>query len=311
MTGIVRQVTAYSKISSSGYHHLIPGKTTILLVIRATAGLQRGLFRVTCSRNGQRPRPRVPIYGFMGNVRQYPALKYLKTEPFFFCSGRGKKCFLVCRAFSIPVRRLITSASSTIIENLDSMRKAGLASLAIFYFDFREDKKKDLRGLLSSLMVQLCHQSDSYCDMIFKFYSEYAKGLRHPSDDALVGCLKDLLKLPRLAPVYLVVDALDECPNTFAIPSSRTKVLSFLEELIESQIPNLRICVSSRLETDIKDILDPLIFRSVSLHDQSNQKRDIEEYINSVINTHSKSRRWNANHKQLVIDVLTEKADGM
>ena len=202
-------------------------------------------------------------------------------------------------------------ASSTIIEALDAMRKAGLASLAFFYCDFREDKKKDLRGLLSSLLIQLCHQSDSYYDMVFKFYSEHAKGLRHPSDDALVGCLKDLLKLPGLAPVYLIVDALDECPNTSTVPSPRAKVLNLLEELHESQVPNLRICVTSRLETDIKDVLDPLISRSVSLHDQSEQKKDIEDYIKSVINTHSTSRRWKADHKQLVIDVLTKKADGM
>jgi hypothetical protein len=38
-------------------------------------------------------------------------------------------------------------------------------------------------------------------------------GLRPPSDDALAGCLKDLHKLPGLAPVYFIVDALDECPN--------------------------------------------------------------------------------------------------
>ena len=91
-------------------------------------------------------------------------------------------------------------ASSTIIEALDAMRKAGLASLAFFYCDFREDKKKDLRGLLSSLLVQLCHQSDSYYDIILKFYSEHAKGLRHPSDDALVGCLKNLFKQPGMSP---------------------------------------------------------------------------------------------------------------
>ena len=73
-------------------------------------------------------------------------------------------------------------ASSTIIEDVDAMRKAGLASLAIFYFDFREDQKKDLHGLLSSLLDQLCRQSDSYCDILSKFYSEHAKGLRRPGD---------------------------------------------------------------------------------------------------------------------------------
>jgi hypothetical protein len=202
-------------------------------------------------------------------------------------------------------------ASSTIIEEIDAMRKAGLASLAFFYCDFREDQKKDLRGLLSSLLIQLGHQSDSYSDLLFKFYSEHDKGLRRPSDDALVRCLKDLLKLPGLAPVYLIVDALDECPNTSAVLSPRAEVLNLIEELIESRFPNLRVCVTSRPETDIKDVLDSLIFRCVSLHDQSEQKKDIEDYIKSVINTHPKNKRWKAEHKKLVIDVLTEKADGM
>jgi hypothetical protein len=202
-------------------------------------------------------------------------------------------------------------ASSSIIQDIIAMQKAGLASLAFFYCDFREDQKKDLRGLLSSLLVQLCHQSDSYCDILFKFYSEHAEGSEDPSDDELAGCLKNLLKLPGNAPVYLVVDALDECPNTSAVRSPRAKVLNLIEELIKSQFPNLRICVTSRPETDIKDVLDPLTFRSVSLHDEGGQKIDIEDYIKSVIYTHPKNRKWKAEHKQLVIDVLTEKADGM
>jgi hypothetical protein len=202
-------------------------------------------------------------------------------------------------------------ASSTIIEDVDAMRKTGLASLAFFYCDFREEQKKDLRGLLSSLLVQLCHQSDFYSDILFDFYSDHAKGLRRPSDDALVGCLKGLLNLPGLAPVYLIVDALDECPNTSTFPSPRAEVLNILEELTKSQFPNLRICVTSRPETDIKDVLDPLIPRYISLHDERGQKRDIENYIKSVINTHPTSRRWKAEHKKLVIDVLTGKAEGM
>ena len=191
------------------------------------------------------------------------------------------------------------------------MRNAGLASLAFFYCDFREDQKKDLRGLLSSLLVQLCHQSDSYCDLLLNFYAKHDKGSRDPSNSALAECLKNLLNLPGLAPVYLVIDALDECPSTSAIPSPRHKVLKLIEDLIKSQIPNLRICVTSRPEVDIKDILGPLIFRSVSLHDESGQNANIQEYIKSVINTNPKNKRWSPADKQLVISVLTEKADGM
>ena len=202
-------------------------------------------------------------------------------------------------------------ASSTIIEHVDAMQKAGLASLAFFYCDFREDQKKELRGLLSSLLVQLLPQSDSYYDVLSDFYLEHAKGSRHPSDDALARCLKDLLKLPGLPPVYIIVDALDECSNTSAFPSPRAKVLNLLEEFIKSQIPNLYICVTSRPEMDIKEVFDPLILRFVSLHDQREQKKDIEEYIESAINTHPENKRWKAEHKKLVISVLSEKADGM
>ena len=202
-------------------------------------------------------------------------------------------------------------ASSSIIQDIVAMQKAGLASLAFFYCDFREDQKKDLRGLLSSLLVQLCHQSDSYSDILFKFYSDHAKGSRHPSDDELARCLTDLLKLPRQAPVYVIVDALDECPNTSAVRSPRAKVLNLIQELIKSRCPDLRICVTSRPETDIKDVLDTLTFSTLSLHDEGGQKRDIEDYIKSVIHTHPKNRRWKAEHKQLVIDFLIERANGM
>lgn len=206
--------------------------------------------------------------------------------------------------------KLIVFVSSTIIEEIHAMRKAGLASLAFFYCDFREDRKKELRGLLLSFLVQLYHQSDSYFDILSKFYSEHNEGSHPPSDGALAECLKDLLKLPGLAPIYLIVDALDKCPNTSVVRSPRADVLSFIEELVTAQILNLRVCVTSRPELDIADALNPLIFRSVSLHDESGQKRDIEDYIKSVINTRT-TKRWKDEHRELAIDVLTEKSNGM
>jgi hypothetical protein len=202
-------------------------------------------------------------------------------------------------------------ASSTIIENIDSMRKSGLVSLAFFYCDFREDEKKDLRGLLSSVLVQLCHQSDSYYRILSNFFSEHANGSRHPSDDALVQCLKDILRVSGQAPVYLIVDGLDECSNTSAMPSPREEVLAFLEDLVDLQLPNVRICVTSRPEIDIKRVLEPLTFHSISLHDESGQMEDIKKYIGSVVNTDPKMRRWTAADRELVIDVLIKKSDGM
>jgi len=191
------------------------------------------------------------------------------------------------------------------------MRKSGLALLGFFYHDFRDDQKKDRHGLLSSLLIQLGHQSDAYSDILTKFYLDHANGSQHPSDDALLRCLMEIVKLPGQAPIYLIVDALDECPNTSSLPSPREKVLKFMEELIDLQLSNLRICVTSRPETDIKTLLEPLSFRSVSLHDEVGQMEDIEKYIKSAVNKDPKNRRWKAEDKQLVIDMLIKNADGM
>jgi hypothetical protein len=213
--------------------------------------------------------------------------------------------------FIILLRELMVSASSKIIEDLDALRKQGLASLVFFYHDFREDQKTDLRGLLSSMLFQLCGQSDSYCNLLSGFYSKHLNGEQTASNDELFRCLKDVLRLPGQAPVFLILDALDECSNTSAIPSSREKVLMLVQNLFDSNFPNLRICVTSRPETDIKAVLEPLTFRSISLHDESGQMQDIENYIRSVVNTSRGMRRWRPEHRELVIDVLTKKADGM
>jgi hypothetical protein len=200
--------------------------------------------------------------------------------------------------------------SSKIIEHILPMRKDRLALLAFFYCDFREARKKELRGLLTSFLVQLYPQSDSFFDILSTFYSEHDMGLRSPSDDALAGCLMDLLKLPGLPPVYLIVDGLDECPNLSAVRSPRAKVLSLIENLVTTQIQNLHVCATGRPEVDIKGVLDPLNFRSFSLHDASGQQRDIEAYIKSIINTRT-AKNWKEEHRKMAIDVLREKSKGM
>ncbi len=161
------------------------------------------------------------------------------------------------------------------------------------------------------MLFQLCDQSDSYHDILSTFYSAHRHGAQNPSDDELLRCIKDLLEVPGQPPVYLIIDALDECSNTSAMPSPREEVLNFVEQLIESRLTNLRLCVTSRPETDIKIVLGPLTFRSISIHNESGQMKDIENYIRSVVNTDPKNRKWKREDKQMVIDVLTKRASGM
>jgi hypothetical protein len=202
-------------------------------------------------------------------------------------------------------------ASSAIIEDIETMQKSEDASLAMYFYDFRDDLKRDLRGLLSSILFQLCDQSDSYYNILSTFYSTHRDGGQSPRDEELIQCLVDLVKLPGPPPVYLIVDGLDESPNTSTHSFHREEVLSFLDGLIKAQLKNLRLCIASRPEVDIKAILEPLSFHSVSLENESGQEKDIKDYIDSIVHTDQRMKSWNPNHKQLVIDVLVKKADGM
>jgi hypothetical protein len=107
------------------------------------------------------------------------------------------------------------------------------------------------------------------------------------------------------------VDALDECPNNSGLPTPREEVLDLIDNLVGLCLPNLHICVTSRPEIGIQITLEPLTTLRVSLHNQTGQKEDIADYISSVVHSDKKMRRWREEDRNLVIETLSERADGM
>ena len=192
-----------------------------------------------------------------------------------------------------------------------ALSDAGSTFMAYFYFDFKDTEKQNSRALLSSLLVQLSNRSEKFCGVLHRLYSKYQDGLEQPTDDDLQQCLEDMLTIAIQVPIYLVIDALDECPNDSGVPSSREAVLELVKELVELRHPNLRLCVLSRPEFDIRIVLDPLATQQISLHDESGQKQDIIDYITSVVHSDQKMKRWRDDDKDAVIEKLTQKADGM
>ena len=185
--------------------------------------------------------------------------------------------------------------------------------MAYFYFDYKDVNKQGCRDVLLSLVSQLSTRSIPCCDILHRIYTRHENGTRQPSDDTLKECLKEMLRVPGQGPIFIVLDALDECPDTSGIPSSRDEVLQLVKELVDLHLQGLHVCATSRPEVDIRAVLGPLAFRSISLHDESGQNADIADYIRSVVNSSPSAamRRWRAEDKNLVIETLTERADGM
>jgi hypothetical protein len=200
---------------------------------------------------------------------------------------------------------------SAVIQDIGRMHAAGLATMAYYYFDFRDVKKQECYGLLSSLISQLSFESDVCYDILSQLYIGHNRGTRKPSISALKKSITEILGLAGQGPIYIVIDAVDECPNFPGKPSDREKVLKLIEELVNLKLPNVHLCVASRPEMDIRIVLEQLTTLKISLHDEIGQKEDIMKYIRSGVRSDWSMQRWKEEDKQLVVDTLSDKANGM
>ena len=122
--------------------------------------------------------------------------------------------------------------------------------------------------------------------------------------------MKDMLRQPGQGPIYIIVDALDECSNSSGTPSARGKVLELIKDLVRLELPNLHLCVASRPEIDIQKVLESLNSLQISLHTETGQEADIIAYIKSVVNS-SNVPDWTEEDEILVVNTLSQKANGM
>ena len=185
--------------------------------------------------------------------------------------------------------------------------------MAYFYFDFRDLDKQHIRNLLPSLLIQLSAQSEPRRDILSQLYLAHDNGEKKPSIGVMTQCLKDMLTISDQRPIYIILDALDECPNSSGIPSPREQVLFLVKDLVNLRLPHFHLCITSRPEFDIRATIGPSALHSVSLHDQSGQKKDIIDYVNSVVFSDSETmmKKWREEDKRMVVESLSERADGM
>jgi hypothetical protein len=247
----------------------------------------------------------------MAYVRISPPYLFPVLILSYMVSWIREKCPLVGVITRFILLCALTSTSSSVIQDIQDMCQTGLATLAFFYFDFRDIGKQDARSLLSSLVIQLCRESDKYSEILFSRYSEHGNGTRQPSEEVLMECLKDMLKVPKQGELYIVVDALDECPIFPGYPTPREQVLAILRELVVLNLPHVHLCFTSRPEVDIRNVMQALAVHNVSLHEQVGQNQDIFDYIKSIFSSDSRIQRWTEEDRQMAKDTLLRRARGM
>jgi hypothetical protein len=241
----------------------------------------------------------------LSNHRQVPFVLITCS----FKAGAGKSTLLYVIIVYACWRLFRARTRSAIIQDIKGKHAIGEAKIVYYYFDFRDSKKQDCYGLLSSLLLQLSVNSEPCSNILSKLYSDVGPVLK-PTLIALKTCIKDMLSQPGQGPIYIVVDGVDECPNSSGTPSARREVLVLIKELVDLKRLNVHVCVASRPEIDIRMVLGSVVPLQISLDDEIGQKADIIAFIEHTVHSNSMPE-WTEEDEGLVINTLSQNANGM
>jgi hypothetical protein len=163
--------------------------------------------------------------------------------------------------------------------------------------------------MLSSLIVQLCGcRPDSPQPLLD--LAKYKDTKTRPDLDTLETTLR--ATSVDFENVYLIIDALDECPE---VDEERQTLLASLLRMYRWEEPGLHLLLTSRKEKDIDDELRPLFDSEYAVEMdlevyKDSVNHDIGIFVDERLET-SKMKKWPEETRELIRSTLIAKADAM
>lgn len=200
--------------------------------------------------------------------------------------------------------------SSSAITHLEVLRKNdATVAVAYFYFSFGNTQVQNTTEMLASLIKQLCCCRPDTPEPVNDLHDTRTRGHRPDRttlEKTLIACTHDF------SSVYLVIDALDECPT---VNSERRKLMQTIRSIHTTTTNNLHLLITSRPETDIAAVLTPLLYGpgniNVDLFEYAGVlANDISLYIDRSFAS-EQYVFWPEEVKNQARTALIEKSDGM
>ncbi|KAJ7900422.1 hypothetical protein B0H13DRAFT_2517933, partial [Mycena leptocephala] len=192
-----------------------------------------------------------------------------------------------------------TIICSTVIE--DMLAISG-SVLGYFYFYYGEAERQSPRGMLSSIIFQLEEQLLNNSSPLLMLYQKLGSGAHEASILELTACLESLIIALSAHPIFIVLDALDEC-------SKPNELAPILRNLLQSRDSRVHVFVTSRPEDVVVKMLRPLTTCELDL--SSVIKGDISLHLGSVLSKEDPFQSWKQVHRELVLNHLLDHSNGM
>ncbi|KAK4060549.1 uncharacterized protein Triagg1_10674 [Trichoderma aggressivum f. europaeum] len=202
--------------------------------------------------------------------------------------------------------------SSSVIKFLQSKHKDDVTiATAYYYFSFSDVKKQERDAMLASLIKQICCCRPNMPDSMTRLKKHKDQDMRPPTEELqeeLIATLRGFSK------VYIVIDALDECPE---LGGRREDLMKTLRYILNAAPDNLHVMCTSRKESDIYAELERYLSEPTRIEfDLSSYihreaiKRDISQYIDSTL-ADANYKSWSDIIKKKVKETLIDRSDGM
>ena len=225
--------------------------------------------------------------------------RWLLEDPRFTAWLEQENSLLWLKGFAGSGKSVLCS---TMIQSVFQKRRGNNSvGIAFFYFTFTDKSKQDLSSMLRTLVWQFsCQAADGPKDLL-QLYEAYISGT--PPNATLLAYLQRLIG--RFSRTYIFLDALDECPRT----EGREDLLETLQEVREWSAPGVRLFVTSRDESDIRQSLDCASYSQIEMRNEGIDE-DIAKFITRQLNDQPQLRRLSSYHDQIKA-ALTQGAKGV
>ena len=179
-------------------------------------------------------------------------------------------------------------------------------AICFAYYNYRTPELQDPSQIVAALIKQLCRKRDTIPPWLLKFKYDSLSTSTASKQESFIKLAEDL----ELKEVFVVIDALDECPM-----HERHHIICFITGVMEA-LRCAKIFVTSRRVSDIVRAFKESSTPTIQIKAE-NVAADIESFVHSEV---KKLRKGYYGKKlQLTSDVLearivqtlTEKAEGM
>ncbi|UPX17637.1 uncharacterized protein EKO05_0007979 [Ascochyta rabiei] len=251
------------------------------------------------------------------------SIDFEKTHQDTFAKKHEKTCDWLIKApkyeqwFTNPASSLLwchgkpgigkSVLASNVIEDITT--KIGLredAAVCFAYYNYRDTQLKELHQIVAALLKQLCRRKDQLPrDLLQTKYDA--------SPSSLVGTQERFRSLIEdLSQVYVVFDALDECPE-----QERGDILGFITGIVTAQVRcHVKVFVTSRNEMDIAKAFGDRHIPTIQIQTE-NVTADIETFARGQVEKlrageHGKTLYVTDDGlKEKIVRTLATKAEGM